>query len=82
MFTHVMIGSNDLDQSKRFYDATFLAIGGERGVTDAGGRLVYAHPASATAGRGNFLNCKKKSLNRPAVAGFVEHLLEAAHKVH
>lgn len=46
MFTHVMIGSNDLDQSKRFYDATFLAIGGEKGVTDAGGRLVYAHDGS------------------------------------
>lgn len=25
MFTHVMIGSNDLQRSKNFYDATFVA---------------------------------------------------------
>nr|WP_010394578.1 LysR substrate-binding domain-containing protein [Paracoccus sp. TRP] len=39
------------------------------------GRLTFAHPAPITAGRGNFLNCKKKSLKRPDVAGFVEHVL-------
>lgn len=26
MFTHVMIGSNDLERSKAFYDATFAAV--------------------------------------------------------
>jgi catechol 2,3-dioxygenase-like lactoylglutathione lyase family enzyme len=46
MFTHVMIGSNDLDKAKRFYDATFAALGGLPGETDAGGRLVYAHDGS------------------------------------
>jgi DNA-binding transcriptional LysR family regulator len=40
------------------------------------GRLVFAHPASITAGRGNFLNCKLKSLNHPDVARFVEHVIE------
>lgn len=44
----------------------------------ARGRLVYAHPAPVTAGRGNFLNCKQKSLKRPGVAAFVEHVLSAA----
>lgn len=39
------------------------------------GRLVFAHPAAITAGRGNFLNCKQKSLKRPGVSGFVQHLL-------
>ena len=43
MFTHVMIGSNDIERSRRFYDATFIALGGKPGETDAGGRLVYAH---------------------------------------
>lgn len=43
MFTHVMIGSNDLERSKRFYDAAFLALGGKAGDIDAGGRLVYNH---------------------------------------
>lgn len=48
-----------------------------QGFVDAG-RLVYAHPNPITAGRGNFLNCKKVSLRRPDVAAFVDHLLSAA----
>ncbi len=43
----------------------------------AEGKLVFAHPAQITAGRGNFLNCKQKSMKRPAVAAFVAHVLEA-----
>lgn len=43
MFTHIMIGSNDLKQSKVFYDATFAALGGKPGEEDARGRLIYAH---------------------------------------
>src|SRR5450755_3337150 len=43
MFSHVMIGSNDIDRSKKFYDALFGAIGGKAGVQDAKGRLIYAH---------------------------------------
>ncbi|WP_428492667.1 VOC family protein [Rhodopila sp.] len=41
MFSHVMVGSNDITRSKRFYDAVFGAIGGEAGSADAKGRLVY-----------------------------------------
>ncbi|MEN0074456.1 MAG: VOC family protein [Paracraurococcus sp.] len=43
MFTHVMIGSNDIARSKAFYDALFAAIGGKPGTVDPRGRLVYAH---------------------------------------
>lgn len=43
MFTHVMIGSNDLERSRAFYDATFAALGGNFGEMDARGRLIYAH---------------------------------------
>jgi catechol 2,3-dioxygenase-like lactoylglutathione lyase family enzyme len=43
MFTHIMIGSNDLQRSKRFYDATLVALGGKPGETDARGRLIYLH---------------------------------------
>jgi catechol 2,3-dioxygenase-like lactoylglutathione lyase family enzyme len=43
MFTHVMIGSNDIARSKAFYDALLAAIGGKPAVEDARGRLVYAH---------------------------------------
>lgn len=43
MFSHMMVGSNDLDRSKKFYDATFGAIGGKPGITDPKGRLIYMH---------------------------------------
>jgi len=41
MFSHMMVGSNDIARSKRFYDATFAAIGGKPGMTDDRGRLIY-----------------------------------------
>ncbi|WP_425624615.1 VOC family protein [Agrobacterium radiobacter] len=43
MFTHVMIGSNDLERARDFYDATFVALGGKPGEMDARGRLIYVH---------------------------------------
>lgn len=43
MFTHVMIGSDDLERSRRFYDATFVALGGKPGEMDPRGRLIYSH---------------------------------------
>ncbi|CDI10668.1 MULTISPECIES: VOC family protein [Rhizobium/Agrobacterium group] len=43
MFTHVMIGSNDLERARKFYDAVFVALGGKPGEMDARGRLIYAH---------------------------------------
>ena len=41
MYSHVMLGSNDLDRSKKFYDALFVATGGKEGRVDPKGRLVY-----------------------------------------
>ena len=43
MFSHMMVGSNDIDRSKKFYDALFVALGGKAGVVDPKGRLVYVH---------------------------------------
>ena len=43
MFSHVMVGSNDIERSKRFYDALFAAIGGKAGRIDEKGRLLYPH---------------------------------------
>ena len=43
MFSHVMVGSNDIDRSKQFYDALFTAMGGRAGSQDARGRLLYVH---------------------------------------
>ena len=43
MYSHMMVGSNDMERSKKFYDATFKAIGGREGSMDPKGRLIYMH---------------------------------------
>ena len=43
MFSHIVIGSNDLPRSKSFYDALFAAMGGKPGTQNPKGRLVYLH---------------------------------------
>ncbi len=47
MFSHMMVGSSDLDKSKTFYDALFGAVGANPGITDPKGRLVYLHNGAA-----------------------------------
>ena len=41
MFSHVMVGSDDIAASRRFYDALFAVLGAEPAMTDAKGRLIY-----------------------------------------
>ena len=43
MFSHVMVGANDMVASKAFYDALFQAIGAKPGATDDRGRAIYMH---------------------------------------
>ena len=43
MYSHNMVGSNDLAKSKTFYDALFQSIGGKPGIQDDKGRLIYMH---------------------------------------
>jgi catechol 2,3-dioxygenase-like lactoylglutathione lyase family enzyme len=43
MFSHIMVGSNDIARSKKFYDALLGAMGGKGATEDAKGRLIYAH---------------------------------------
>ena len=43
MYSHMMVGSNDIDRSKKFYDALFGAVGADEGRKDDKGRLIYAN---------------------------------------
>ncbi|MEM8616815.1 MAG: VOC family protein [Pseudomonadota bacterium] len=43
MFNHIMVGSRDLEKSKKFYDAIFSAINVKPGFKDPKGRLLYVH---------------------------------------
>jgi catechol 2,3-dioxygenase-like lactoylglutathione lyase family enzyme len=62
MFSHVMVGSNDIARSKKFYDALFVAMGGKPGVQDPKGRLVYLH-------NGGVFLVTKPIDGKPATAG-------------
>ena len=41
MFSHVMLGADDIDASKKFYDATLGVLGAKPGVIDPKGRVIY-----------------------------------------
>lgn len=43
MYSHNMVGANDLEAARKFYDATFQAIGGKPAIQDDKGRLMYIH---------------------------------------
>ena len=42
MFTHAFLGSNDVEKSRAFYDATMSTLGYTNVVPPEAGRLVYA----------------------------------------
>lgn len=51
MFNHIMIGSNDIERAKRFYDAVLGTLGAGEPVRNIGPsghtRLFYRHDGSA-----------------------------------
>lgn len=49
MFSHVMLGANDIEQSKAFYDATMGVLGYKAGMIDPKGRCFYFGPKDVFA---------------------------------
>lgn len=43
MYSHILVGSNDIARSKKFYDALFTAIGAQPGSEMRPGRIAYSH---------------------------------------
>ena len=41
MFSHIFVGADDIDASKKFYDAVLGAIGVPEGKVDPKGRVFY-----------------------------------------
>lgn len=41
MFSHIMVGANDVEAAKTFYDAVLGTLGVEPGVIDPNGRCFY-----------------------------------------
>lgn len=81
MFSHMTVGSNDLDRSKIFYDALFAAVGGKPGFLDPKGRLVYRHKGA------NFLvtppiDGKPATIGNGCTVGFAIDSAEQAEAWH
>ncbi len=49
MFSHVMVGADDVAASKQFYDATLGALGIAPGTHDDKGRVFYMTPTGVFA---------------------------------
>jgi len=46
MFSHIMVGTNNLDRARKFYDAVFGALGVKPAFVDAErGRMFYSTPS-------------------------------------
>ena len=43
MFSHVILGTNNIEKSKAFYNALLGALGAKPGVTDDKGRMMFVH---------------------------------------
>ena len=44
MFSHIMVGANNVEASKKFYDAVLGALGVGPGMQDPKGRVFYMSP--------------------------------------
>jgi catechol 2,3-dioxygenase-like lactoylglutathione lyase family enzyme len=62
MYSHNVVGSNDIERSRKFYDALFAAIGGNPATADEKGRLIYMH-------NGGLFIVTRPLDGRPATAG-------------
>ena len=49
MFSHIMVGANDVDASKKFYDAVLGTLGVAPGKADPKGRIFYRTPTGVFA---------------------------------
>ena len=49
MFSHVMVGANDIEASRKFYDAVLGTLGLPAAVLDEKGRLFYLSPTGVFA---------------------------------
>ena len=81
MFSHIMLGADDIAASKAFYDAALGALGVPEGVVDEWGRVVYAH-AGGRFLLTNPIDGQPASHGNGSTMGFVAASPEAADAWH
>jgi catechol 2,3-dioxygenase-like lactoylglutathione lyase family enzyme len=47
LFTHIFLGSNDIERSRGFYDATMGTLGLSNGLPTETGKLLYRHACNS-----------------------------------
>jgi catechol 2,3-dioxygenase-like lactoylglutathione lyase family enzyme len=81
MFSHVMVGADDVQTSKAFYDAILGALGHEPGVFDDKGRCFYFTPTGIFAIT-NPINGEPASHGNGCTIGFAAENPAAADAWH
>jgi catechol 2,3-dioxygenase-like lactoylglutathione lyase family enzyme len=81
MFSHIMVGADDVSAAKIFYDAIFGALGIEPGKKDAKGRVFY-RTATGTFAISKPINGEPASVGNGSTIGFAVDSPEAADRWH
>lgn len=85
MFNHIMIGSNDIEQSKKFYDAVLGTLGAGQPVRNVGPtghvRLFYRHEGN-TFGISEPINGEEATCANGATIGFKCNSPEQVKQFH
>lgn len=81
MFSHVMVGADDVELSKRFYDAALGALGVPPGRMDEKGRVFYITPTGVFA-IGKPINGERASCANGATIGFAAKSSDEADAWH
>ena len=81
MFSHIMIGANDMSASKTFYDAVLGALGIPPGRADDKGRVFY-RTKTGVFGLSKPINGEPACAANGGTIGFVAESPEAANAWH
>ncbi|MFA0087863.1 VOC family protein [Vibrio sp. E150_011] len=81
MFSHVMIGTDDIKQAKTFYDAVMHVLGFDEGVIDEKGRCMYISP-TGVLGLTNPINGSGASHGNGMTIGFLANSPEVVDEWH
>jgi catechol 2,3-dioxygenase-like lactoylglutathione lyase family enzyme len=81
MYSHIMVGADDVAASKKFYDATLGALGHPAGSMDDKGRVFYMTPTGIFS-ISKPIDGKPASCANGATIGFAASSPEAADAWH
>ncbi|RJG42394.1 VOC family protein [Motilimonas pumila] len=81
MFSHVFLGTNDIERSKQFYDETFKQLGHKPGMMDPSGRCLYMTP-SGLFGLTTPINGEPASVGNGQTIGFIATSEEQVKQWH